>query len=175
MPNTKSSHFRVLTSLHDALSDRWNLSGDRKDFDEMMQLCSMACKDTYANIPNRLKLSYVWAENARGNVHHTTSTAYETALSLMEDTLLFAPTLEIQHLHLISRRDIYEELPKKMASYMVSRGRFPEAIKALERWSEMRGFRTSIHQLAFASNLAEEFTAINRELETSTTSVSRIS
>ena len=36
----------------------------------------------------------------------------------------------------------------------------------------MRGFRTSIHQIAFASDLAEEFTAINRELETLTTSIS---
>jgi CHAT domain-containing protein len=36
----------------------------------------------------------------------------------------------------------------------------------------MRGFRTSIHQLAFAPHLAEEFTAVNQELETLTTSVS---
>jgi hypothetical protein len=41
----------------------------------------------------------------------------------MEDILLFAPTLETQHLHLVSRRDVYEELPANMASYEISRGR----------------------------------------------------
>jgi tetratricopeptide (TPR) repeat protein len=60
---------------------------------------------------------------------------------------------------LISRCDIYTEPPKNMASYMVSRGRFPEAIETLERgraliWSEMRGYRTSIHQLTFYLRLS---------------------
>ena len=64
-----------------------------------------------------------------------------------------------------------------MASYEVSRGRLPHAIQALECgraliWSEMRGFRTSTHQLAFPPHLAEEFATVNGELETLTTSVS---
>ena len=177
MPITNWTRFHAVVSLLDALSVRCNLSGDEKDFNEIMQLCSLASKDIYANVPDRLKLSHGWAENARRNEHHTTSTAYQTALSLMEDTLLFAPTLETQHLHLVSRRDVYEALPRNMASYEVSRGRLPDAIEALERgraliWSEMRGFRTSIHQLAFSPHLAEEFTAVNQELETLTTSVS---
>jgi len=177
MPITKWACFQVIENLLDALSLQGNLSGDEKDFDEIMQLCSMASNDMFANVPDRLRLSYRWAENARRNEHHTTSTAYETALSLMEDTLLFAPTLETQHLHLVSRRNVYEELPKNMASYEVNRGRLSHAIQALERgraliWSEMRGFRTSIHRLSSASHLAEEFTAVNRELETLTTSVS---
>ena len=177
MSNLKPAHFDVLLKLHNALAARVNRSRDKKGLDEIMQLCSMASKDTYANVPNRLRLSYRWAENARLNGHHSTSTAYESALSLMEEILLFVPTLEIQHLHLISRRDIYEELPKNMASYEISRGRLPGAVQALERgraliWSEMRGFRTSIHKLAFASDLTEEFTGVNGELETLTTSVS---
>ena len=177
MPYTEWAHFEVIVHLYTSLSVRWMVFGDKNDFDEMMQLCSVASKDTYAHIPNQLGFSYHWAEDARTNGHHTTSTAYETALSLMEDTLLFAPTLETQHLHLVSRRHIYEELPKNMASYEVSRGRLPHAIQALERgraliWSEMRGFRTSIHRLVFAPQLAEEFTVVNRELEMLTTSVS---
>jgi len=174
MPSTKWARFGVIGSLHEALSARCSLSRDEKDFDGMMRLCSMASKDPYANVPARLKVSYVWAENARRNGHYTTSTAYETTLSLMEDTLLFIPTLEMKHLHLISQRDIYQEFPENMASYEVSRGRLPHAIEALERgraliWSEMRGFHTSIHQLPFASYLSQEFTAVNRELETLTT------
>ena len=177
MPRIKHVCFNAIIMLHDALSARCNLSGDKKDFDEIMRLCSVASNDTYTNVPDRLTLSYVWAENARHNGHHTTSTAYLTALSLMEDTLLFAPTLEAQHLHLVSRRTVYEELPKNIASYEFGRGRLTHAIEALERgraliWSEMRGFRTSIGKLALAPHLAEEFTTVSRELETLTTSVS---
>jgi len=177
MPIKPSAQFQVIFRLCNALLDRWNLSGEEKDFDEIMQLCAMASKDTYANLPDRIKFSYEWAENARGKGHHSTSTAYETALSLMEDILPFAPTLETQHFLLVSRRDVYEELPKNIASYEVSRGRLQHAIQALERgraliWSEMRGFRTSIHRLEFAPHLAEEFTTVNQELEALTTSVS---
>jgi len=177
MPTTEWAHFKVISCLCHSLSKRWNIFGEKKDFDEMIQLCSMASQDPYANVPNRLALSYQWAENARRNGHHTASTAYETALSLMEDALLFAPTLETQHFHLVSQRGVSEELPENMASYEVSRGRLPHAIQALERgraliWSEMRGFRTSIDRLAFAPHVAKEFTAVNRELETLTTSVS---
>jgi len=177
MPSTKSAHFQVIVKLFNALSDCYNLYGDEKDFDEIMELCSIASKDTYANVPDRFRSSSIWAEIARHNGHRTTSTAYEATLSLMEDTLLFAPTLETQHFHLVSQRDVYEELPTNMASYEVSRGRLLDAIQALERgraliWSEMRGLRTSIDRFAFAPHLAEEFTAVNRELETLTTSIS---
>ena len=177
IPGTKWACFQVISRLHNALLARIIHSGDQKEFDEVMQLCSMASKDPYANVPDRLRLSYTWAENARRHGHHTTPTAYETALSLLEDNLLFAPTLETQNFHLVSQCNFYEELPKSMASYEISRGRLSDAIQALERgraliWSEMRGYRTSIDQIAFASPLAEEFTAVNRELETLTTSVS---
>jgi len=182
MPSTKWAHFGVIGSLHNVLSVRCILSRDMEDFDEMMQLCSMASKDPYANAQDLLKVSCAWAENARRLGHRTTLTAYETALSLMEDNVVIAPTFETQHLRLVLSRWRYgcygfEELPKDMASYEISRGRLPHAIQALERgraliWSEMRGFRTSIHQFAIAPHLAEEFTAVNRELETLTTSVS---
>ena len=177
MPITKWAHFQVIVSLHNALSIRCNHSGDEEDLDKIMQLCSMASKDMYTKVPDRLELSYDWAENARRKGHHSTSTAYETALSLVEDTLTFAPTLETQHFHLVSRRDIYEALPENIASYEVSKGGLQHAIQALERgraliWSEMRGFRTSINQLAFASHLADEFATVNRELEALTTSIS---
>jgi len=176
-PTTLDRSLRAKGWLWYALEVRYNRLKDEKDFDEVIQLFSMVSKDTYVNAPDRLMFSHQWAESARRKRHHTTSTAYETALSLMEDTLLFAPTLETQHFHLVSRRDIYEELPKNMASYEVSRGQLPEAIRALERgraqiWSGMQGFRTSIHQLALTPHLAGEFTEVNLELERLTTSIS---
>jgi len=45
MPSTKWARFGVIGSLHNALSVRCSLSRDKKDYDEMMRLCSMASKD----------------------------------------------------------------------------------------------------------------------------------
>jgi CHAT domain-containing protein len=95
----------------------------------------------------------------------------------MEEILLFAPTLETQHFHLVSLREDYEQLPLDIASYEISRGQRTRAIQALERgrgllWSEMRGLRTSIDQLAVDSDLAQEFTMLNKELEEVTMPVS---
>jgi len=170
-------HFKVIDRLVVALSIRFSLSGDQKDFDEVMRLVSVACNDTYTSVRDRFLMSRNWTDNARRNGHQTTETAYETAISLMQDALLFAPTLETQHFNLVALRNACEELPLDIASYEVGRGRLKEAIQALERgraliWSELRGLRTSIHQLEVDPHLAEEFTAVNRELETLTTSIS---
>ena len=167
----------IIHKLIIALSAHLKLSGDKRDFDEIMQLCSRASKDTYANPEERLYISYHWADNARRNRHHSTSAAYETALSLLQDTLLFAPTLETQHFHLMTRRGIVEKLPLDIASYHVGRGQLQDAIQALEQgraliWSEMRGLRASFDQIAVDSHLAREFTVVNEELETLTTSLS---
>jgi len=167
----------VIYELIIPLSARLTLSGDKRVFDEIMQLYSMASKDTYANARMRLYMSYSWAENARRNGHHSASAAYETALSLLQDTLLFAPTLETQHFHLMTLRGIVEKLPLDIASYHVGRGQLKDAIQALEQgraliWSEMRGLRASIDQIPVDSRLAREFTVVNKELETLTISVS---
>jgi len=167
----------VIRDLTFPLSARLTLSGDKRDFDEIMQLCSRASKDTYARAYDRLHMSYEWANNARCNGHHSTSAAYETALSSLEDTLLFAPTLETQHFHLVTQRPIVEKLPLDIASYLVGRGQLKEAIQALEQgraliWSEMRGLRASIDQIAVDSRLAREFTVVNNELEKLTISFS---
>jgi CHAT domain-containing protein len=58
------------------------------------------------------------------------------------------------------------------ASYHIHTGHLEKAIEILEQgrgllWSEMRGLRTSIDQIRVAdSDLADKFSAVNRELET---------
>jgi len=179
MSSARRDHLKVIDCLVAALSIRSSLSRDQKDFDECMRLVSAVCDGTYTSLSvrDRFLMSRNWADNARRNGHDATSTAYETAISSMQDTLLFAPTLETQHFNLVASRDAYEELPLDIASYEVDSGRLKEAIQTLERgraliWSELRGLRTSIHQLEVDPHLAEEFTAVNRELETLTTSIS---
>jgi len=175
MPISQWAHFLVIQRLLRALSFRESPSRDQNDLDELMQLYSVACRNTHASARERYKMSCQWAHNARCNGHHTTSTAYEVALSLMEETLLFTPTLETPHYNLISLRDNYEGLPMDIASYELGRGRLNEAIQALERgrdliWSELRGLRTLVDKLAVNTHLAEEFTMVNRALEALTMS-----
>ena len=98
----------------------------------------------------------------------------------MQESLSFAPTLEIQHFRLVAMRDQYEKLPLDYASYLIQIGQLKQAIEILERgrgllWSEMRGLRTSIDQLrAVNLALAEEFAAVNRDLEALTISGSQL-
>ena len=173
MPIPSYTRFSVLEELLNALLVRISLSGERNDLDEAMKLQSIASKDTHAMVQVRFLTSCKWALLARLYGHPSASTAYETAIILMEDTFLYAPTLEIQHVHLLSVRSVFEELPMHYASYEVGRGQLKDAIQALERgraliWSELRGLRPSINQLPVNSHLANEFTEVNRELETLT-------
>ena len=111
------------------------------------------------------------AEFARIYSHLSTSTAYHYALSLMQDSLTFAPTIDIQHSRLVAMRDHYETLPLDCASYQVHTGQPQGAVETLERgraliWSEMRGLRSSIDQLrASDPYLADKFAAVNQDLE----------
>jgi len=146
------------------------------DCEEIMQLYPIAAADTCAKIPARFKISSEWALFARDHRHPDTSTAYESAISLMKNSLAFSPTLEIQHSRLVSGRVDYETLPLDYASHHIDIGRREQAVETLERgrgllWSEMRGLRMSIDQLRLASvPLAERLAAINNDLEALTTS-----
>jgi tetratricopeptide (TPR) repeat protein len=172
--------FVPIRNLISSLSSRFLLSKDRKDLDEVMRLYPIAATNTYTSAPHRFNLSCRWAMFARAYKHPSTSTAYENAISLMQDSLTFAPTLEIQHFRLVEMHHDSEKLPLDYASYQVHIGQLEQAIETLEQgrgllWSEMRGFRTSIEQLrAVDLPLVEKFAAVNRDLETLTTSCSSI-
>jgi CHAT domain-containing protein len=165
------ANFSIIKGLLSSLSIRLKLLCRREDFNEIMQLFPIAVYDERARIPDRFLVSCDWARFARVSGHPSTLVAYDCAISLMQDTLTFAPTLEIQHSRIVEMRDRYENLPLDYASYHVGTGQLRWAIETLERgraliWSEMRGLRTSIDQIRAAdSHLADEFAAVNRDLE----------
>ncbi|KAH9980701.1 CHAT domain-containing protein [Russula compacta] len=170
----------IALPLLDFLLSRFLLFKDGRDRDEIMELLAAAVTDTTTDVPTRFRTSCTWTHVARASRHTTTLTAYHTAISLMQESISFAPTLEIQHFRLVSMRDQYEKLPPDYASYLVQIGQLKQAIETLERgrgllWSEMRGFRTSIGQLRTVNlSLAEKFTANNRDLEALTVSGSPV-
>ena len=176
---TLSSDVRLLAvrQLISCLSTRLSLHHRTEDLEEIMELFPVAIEQRRTRAPERFQLSCEWATLSRHFSHPTTSTAYENSITLMQDSLTFAPTLELQHFRLVAMREHYENLPLDHASYQVHTGQLEQAIETLERgrallWSEMRGFRTSLEQLRAAdSDLAEKFAAVNRGLESLTMSV----
>jgi CHAT domain-containing protein len=172
------ANFFVIQGFIASLRRRFELLRLREDFYEIMQLFPMAVNDERARTPDRFLVSCDWARWARISGHPCTLAAYDCAISLMQDTLTFAPTLDIQHSRLVAMRDRFEDLPLDYASYHVSMGQSRSAIETLERgraliWSEMRGLRTSIDQIRAAdTNLADKFAAVNRDLEMLTLKIS---
>ena len=98
-------------------------------------------------------------------------------MSLMQDIILFAPTLQLQHATLAKTSDVFHSMPLDYASFQVNLGQLEDAIETLERgrallWSEMRDLRTSVDRLIEADlQLAHRFAEINRELEELTKSI----
>ena len=171
-------HFATIRRLIGSLSIRWQLSHHKLDLDEIMHLFTLGVSGRNATVATRFKLACHWAYSARVYRHPSVLTAYKNAMSLMQESLVFAPTLPIQHDRLVERRDLYEKTPLDFASYHIRAGQLEQAVETLEQgrallWSEMRGLRTSTDLLRVADPLlAERFTAINQELEMLTTSTS---
>ena len=151
-------------------------SNHMQDLDEAMEILSQWVNDGHANLPDRFQLACLWASVARHTQHTSISTAYESAVSLMQDTLLFAPTLQLQHATLATSGHTHS-MPLDYASYQVDMHQLEEAIMTLERgrallWSEMRHLRASINQLLEADpDLGHKFAGVSRDLEELTKSI----
>jgi hypothetical protein len=147
-----------------------------QDLDEGLKTISQLANDGRANLPNRLQYACGGALFARCFHHHSVSAVYERALTLVHDTLHFAPTLQQQHATLATSGDCLM-MPLDYASYQVDLNQLEEAIVTLERgrallWSEMRHLRTSVDQLLEADpDLGHGFAAVNRDLEQLTKSI----
>jgi hypothetical protein len=56
----------------------------------------------------------------------------ETAMSLLQEALVFSPTLQTQHFYLACVLGKDEGLPLDYASYQIETGQFKQAIETLE-------------------------------------------
>ncbi|KAH9032353.1 CHAT domain-containing protein [Lactarius deliciosus] len=149
------------------------------DEDEVVKLLSQFVNDRHVSPPRRFQFACAWASVVRRIrlEHSSISEAYENAVSMMQDTLLFAPTLQLKHATFAKADDNSHRVPLDYASYHVDLNQLEEAIETLERgrgllWSEMRHLRASIDQLLQpGSQLGQRFAAVNRELEGLTMSI----
>ena len=147
-----------------------------QDLDEGLELLSEYAGATNVSFLSRFKFACLWAHHARRTRHHSVPSAYESAVSLMQDALHFSPTLQLQHT-ILATYDISHSLPLDHASYQVDMQQLEEAIETLERgrallWSEMRHLRASLDQLLEADQeLGHKFATVNRDLEELTKSI----
>ena len=149
----------------------------------VVEVLYLAAENEFTSLPSRLHHSFALAKSLRyikdiGSCSVTfVSTAYERAMSLMQDSVVLAPNLQLQHSQLVAMLRVVEKVPLDYASHLIDIHQHGQAIETLERgrallWSELRGLRTSIQQIAGVDPLlAEKFTAINRDLEKLTMSV----
>jgi tetratricopeptide (TPR) repeat protein len=150
-----------------------------QDLHEMVELWPQFLNDgsRWLSLPHRFHCACIWALYAQDTRHPSTSAAYETALSLMQDIAPFSPTLQLQHAALAKLPAYAHEMPLGYASCQVEWGQLEQAIETLERgrailWSEMRHLRTSIDQLLDAyPELGHKLAVLNRDLEELTKSI----
>ena len=176
----KLSRFAVGCELHDSLKERVRLLRRPQDLEELMQLCSELAIDGSGDVFTRFEISCFWAAVARANfLRPSASIAYETAMSLLQESLFFCPTLQTQHHRLADALRKGGRFPSDYASYRIENGQVKQAIETLERgraliWSEMRGLRTSTDQLRITNPvLADKLIGINQRLELVTMSVAQ--
>ncbi|KAI9433438.1 CHAT domain-containing protein [Lactarius psammicola] len=176
-PSIPALHSLGLRHLVQSLGTRCYFPGHRtQDLDELVKLISQGAYNGYKTLPNRFQFACTWAFFARRTRHPSVSTAYESAISLMQDTLLFAPTLQLQHATLATSHRTHS-MPLDYASYQVDLHQLEEAVETLERgrallWSEMRHLRISVDQLLEADpQLGHKFAAVNQDLEELTKSI----
>jgi len=160
-----------LVCLTQLLQERLNLFNFREDLDELMQLYPMISAHQHVTSAQDCPLSCYWASIAHRFGHPSAPTAYDQAISSIQASLMFAPTVDVQHSRLVAMGDKIKTLPLDHTSYQIRTGRLKQAIETLEQgrallWSEMRGLRTSTDKLRAAdSHLADKFAAVNRDLE----------
>jgi hypothetical protein len=113
----KAIHFEAGCGLLVSVIARWNVLGLWQELKEAMSLFPELGNDGSGEVSVRFKISYRWSCKARDYAHPSTSTAYETAMSLMHETLVFSPTLQTQHFHLTDALMEMGGLPLDYASY----------------------------------------------------------
>ena len=124
----KLSYFDVGRNLHHALRARLKLLGRPQDVEELMQLSSNLANDGSGEEFTRFEISCFWATTARASLLPSASTAYETAMSLLQESLFFCPTLQTQHHRLADALKEGGRFPSDYASYRIENGQVEQAI-----------------------------------------------
>ena len=122
MPGVPTDFHNINISLIVTLHCRLKLFKAGGDINEIRELSTAVATDMSTEVLLRFHISCAWASAARYFGQPSTLNAYETAISLMQESLYFAPTLEMQHSRLAAMRDPFQKLPLDYVSYLVEIG-----------------------------------------------------
>ena len=133
-PFAQALHLETLSNLAGSLMALFVYFPDYRTGvqDEIVNLYSQCANHRYTSLHARFLYAVLWACFAHRAGHPSISTAYESAMSLMQDALPTAPTLQIQHAALASYNPI-RSMPLDYASYLVGMGQLDKAVETLER------------------------------------------
>jgi hypothetical protein len=129
IPSAWKVQYQVSHLLIVSLVARWRLLHCKEDLDEITtQLFPMAATSRHASLPDRFQSSCLWAGVARRFGHSSVAAAYDNAMSLLQSSLVFAPTLQIQYAQLVCMRESCEMVTLDYAPYLIDTGRVRKAI-----------------------------------------------
>ena len=177
--SSKFLRLRAIIRLLHTLISRMYISPDHRvqDLREVVELLPQYLDEGSAlfDLVYRFDLAFLWAYAARLTRHSTISTAYETALSLMQHARLYTPTLQLQHAGLATH-DYWHKMPLDYASYQVDLDQLEGAIETLERgrafiWSETRHLCPIDKLQQENPYLGDKLAAVNQDLEELTKSI----
>ncbi|KAI9435230.1 hypothetical protein BJY52DRAFT_1422265 [Lactarius psammicola] len=150
----------------------------RQDFKEAMQLAPMIANDGSAEASIRFEIAWWWANWAWGQAHPSISTAYEATISFTKEALVFSPTLQTQHFRLVEALRELEgcnrTMPRIRSNASTQAGDRDYGMRkstTLDRNAGPSYFYDQLHVADPAS--ADQFAAINRNLESVTMSVAQ--
>ncbi|EJD06602.1 TPR-like protein [Fomitiporia mediterranea MF3/22] len=158
-------------NLANSLRTKYEQQGRTEDLEEeCMRLLQLAATHEFSGLLDRLTAARRWATLARLHKNHTALSAYQTAMSILQRALTIRPTLREQH-DFLTGENVHRTLTSEAASYAIEKNELEQAVETLEQgrgllWSQMRGLRTPIDQLAETNEgLTDRFKDVNRRLE----------
>ncbi|EJC99025.1 uncharacterized protein FOMMEDRAFT_161236 [Fomitiporia mediterranea MF3/22] len=164
-----------LSDLALSLFCRFETFGSMDNLEECIQLLKCATEYEFSSLIQRLHIARQWTTVAQSHAHHSTARAYQVAMFLLQRVLVIRPTLHAQRDFLEEEKN-YRTLTLNAAAYAIEGNRLEEAVEILEQgrgllWSQMRGFRTSLDDLAETNReLADRFRNVSHQLESLVTS-----
>ncbi|GJE92059.1 CHAT domain-containing protein [Phanerochaete sordida] len=151
-----------LFTIATALEEKYRLSGNREDMARAIIYAqeSVSGPDHDVKRAEHLQHAMLWARLAHEEHHPSTLDAYRVCLEIMEEKVVTAPTLEMQH-------DVVRDqrfLPSNAAAYAIDQGNLALAVELLEQgrallWSQIRRLRTPLDQLEESADLIQLRTA----------------
>ncbi|KAF9224175.1 hypothetical protein BS17DRAFT_830706 [Gyrodon lividus] len=156
-----------------AQHERWKLSRNSGDLQQMFEYCERAVANTDGGPWPLLKASLRWAWNAHKKEHPSALMAYRASLDLLDRHTLVASSLAQRH-EVVKAIQRVPTLAADAASWAICHGKLELAVEFLEQgrgllWAQLSQLRLPLDHLRSLNEhalcLADRFERLSRQLE----------